>query len=359
MKPIFLFLLSLLVISCQKSNFDPDTIVRNMERVAAYELANPSHHYAEDDPYNYPNGWVPSTFYISLIPLYEATQDSQYIDAVKAWGDKFDWSCAPRLRHADDIVCGQIFLDLYRHDGKERYIAPLLERMQTIMASEIPGREDWYWCDALFMAPPVYAMAGKIFNDDAYYQFNERMYWDVHDYLFDTQESLFYRDRRYFTAKSPNGEKLFWGRGNGWIMGGLARMIPYIKDKASKDRYIDLFKTMASRVIELQQPDGMWRSNLLDPNDYAQKETSASAFYIYALAWGLNNGLLDAQTYLPVVERGWDALCDCIDPESGMLGWVQPIGAAPGDTKASTTMSYGVGAYILAGTEILKFENVN
>ena len=35
-----------------------------------------------------------------------------------------------------------------------------------------------------------------------------------------------------------------------------------------------------------------------------------------------------------------------------MLGWVQRIGDKPGATTADTTEVYGVGAFLLAGTEM-------
>jgi len=37
---------------------------------------------------------------------------------------------------------------------------------------------------------------------------------------------------------------------------------------------------------------------------------------------------------------------------NGMLGYVQRIGDQPGDTSASGTEIYGVGAFLLAGSEI-------
>lgn len=330
-----------------------DQIIGDMKKVADYELLHPSpSHYSIK--YDFKNGWVPATFYMSMIPLYETTQDTKYLQAVKQWGNSFDWECAPRLHHADDIACGQVFLDLYRHEGDLAYIEKLVTRMDSVILTSDSGRKEWHWCDALFMAPPTYIMAGKILEKPEYLNFADTMYWDVYDYLYDKKDSLFFRDDKYFSQKSPNGEKMFWGRGNGWVIGGLARMIPYIENEQLKNKYINLYKEIAAKVVSLQQPDGMWRSNLLDPEHYPQKETSGSAFYVYSLAWGINYGLLDKEVYLPVVEKGWIGLSECINKDTGMLGYVQPIGAAPDDTNENTTMSYGAGAFVLAGVEVLK-----
>ncbi|KAA5824808.1 glycoside hydrolase family 88 protein [Algibacter amylolyticus] len=355
MKYLTIILLFFLVLSskCDKEYLKKETIILNMQKVADYELANPSRNNIKKNN-DFDNGWVPSTFYISLVPLYEATNNEKYLNAVEDWGNSFDWDCAPRLRHADDLACGQVFLDLYRHKKNVFYVEKLKKRMDSLIVTAIPGRKDWSWCDALFMAPPVYMMSGEILNDQKYFDYSDKMFWDVYDYLYDKDENLFYRDARFFNKKSPNGEKVFWGRGNGWVIAGLARQIPFINDEEMKQPYINLFKDMAKKIASLQQEDGMWRSNLLDPNDVPKKETSSSAFNAFALAWGINNGLLDEESYRPVVEKAWVSLSQCINEETGMIGWVQPIGAAPGDTDKNTTMAYGAGAYVLLGTEILK-----
>ena len=120
--------------------------------------------------------------------------------------------------------------------------------------------------------------------------------------------------------------------------------------------YESLFKEMASRVIELQQKDGLWRASLLDPESYPGGEVSGSGFFCYALAWGINNGLLDEELYRPFVERTWKALNQCVSPE-GRVGWVQPIGADPRKNFSEDSWEvYGTGAFLLAGSEIIKMK---
>jgi hypothetical protein len=38
----------------------------------------------------------------------------------------------------------------------------------------------------------------------------------------------------------------------------------------------------------------------------------------------------------------------------GKVGWVQPVGAAPATMKSDFTAEYGTGAFLLAGSEMLK-----
>jgi len=102
----------------------------------------------------------------------------------------------------------------------------------------------------------------------------------------------------------------------------------------------------------LQGPDGSWRASLLDPDSRPNPETSGTGFFTYALAWGMNEGLLGRE-YERAVRRGWSALVRAAQP-SGKLGYVQRVGDAPGDTGPEQTEIYGTGAFLLAGSEILR-----
>ena len=111
---------------------------------------------------------------------------------------------------------------------------------------------------------------------------------------------------------------------------------------------------MAATLIRIQREDGLWRSSLLDPGEYPIPESSGSAFFVYGLAWGVNNGLLDAATFLPSVRKGWEGLNWALRPD-GRLGWVQQIGYDPRSVTADDSMEYGTGAFLLAGSEMLNF----
>ena len=110
---------------------------------------------------------------------------------------------------------------------------------------------------------------------------------------------------------------------------------------------------MCERVSDLQDEDGYWHASLLDTETYPNPETSSSGFFVYALTYGINSGLLEKEKYLPVVMKGWKALEDAVFPD-GKLGWVQPVGAAPQETTKDMTEVYGVGSFLLAGSEVYR-----
>jgi hypothetical protein len=112
---------------------------------------------------------------------------------------------------------------------------------------------------------------------------------------------------------------------------------------------------MASAVVGLQQADGMWRASLLDPAAYPARETSGTGLFTYALAWGINQGLLDRAHYEPAVRRAWGALAASVQAD-GKLTHVQPIGRAPVGFPEDATEVYGVGAFLLAGSEVFRME---
>ena len=113
---------------------------------------------------------------------------------------------------------------------------------------------------------------------------------------------------------------------------------------------------MAGALKAAQHEDGSWHPSLLDPSSPDRQEMSGTSFFTYGMLWGLNNGILDRETYLPVAKKGWSAICRNINGE-GRLGFVQPIAGNPQDGNyynQNTTEVYAVGAYLCAAMELRK-----
>jgi rhamnogalacturonyl hydrolase YesR len=179
-----------------------------------------------------------------------------------------------------------------------------------------------------------------------------RQWWITSALLYDPREHLYSRDASYLHKRERNGKKLFWSRGNGWVMAGLARVLALMPaDYPQRPRYLRQFREMAARLAQLQGGDGLWRAGLLDAPAYPRPEVSGSGLIVYALAWGVHHHLLDAAAYRPVITRGWRGLVGEIYAD-GRLGDIQPIGAAPGDYPPGASYVYGVGAFLLAAGEV-------
>ncbi|TXG35900.1 glycoside hydrolase family 88 protein [Seonamhaeicola maritimus] len=304
--------------------------------------------------------WTNAALYSGMFELTKVSHYPKYINWLATIGQKNKWQLYNRMYHADDHAVGQLYLSLNQNIRFRRSasIEPTKVRFDSIMKSEKGKEYQWDWCDALFMAPPVWARLAKVTKDSTYLEYMDKQYRMTYEELWDTEEQLFFRDKSYLDKKEKNGEEIFWSRGNGWVFGGLALMLPDLpKNWESKPFYENLFKQLAQTLVKTQRPDGTWSGGVLgDLKDYPIVETSGSSFFAYGIAWGINNGLLDKATYEPVLFKAWNALTKCVN-DDGMLGYVQPIGAAPGESFKDYTEVYGIGAFLAAGSELHTYLN--
>jgi rhamnogalacturonyl hydrolase YesR len=302
--------------------------------------------------------WTFAALYDGLLAASDTTGDPRYRDAVLHFAEQQQWKLLnDRFPHADDMALGQAYLDLYLADSptqrKPIRIADtkaILDRL--VERPDDPAKDLWWWCDALFMAPPVLARMSVATGDPRYRLFMDKEWAITTNHLYDPTEHLYFRDSRFFTQKQDNGRKLFWSRGNGWVMGALVKLLQVLPpDDPMRPQYVQQLREMAAAVAAIQSPDGLWRSGLLDPAAYDLPEISGSAFFTYAIAYGINQHILDRKQYLPVVQRSWKGILTHVYAD-GRLGSIQPIDGQPGKFKPSASYVYGVGGFLLAGQEL-------
>jgi hypothetical protein len=345
----------------------PAAILADTRRVADWQLANRTNWTtmpAARKSVREVRDWQQATFWVALTEL--ANRDTAYAKPLLDLGRAEQWRMGDLPFHADDQLIGQAWLWAAQNGAGKKAIAPMRAYFDHVLANRptiglefipvAPGKgtstctDRWCWCDALFMAPPTLLQLAEATGDRRYADFVHEEWKATTDYLFDPAEQLYFRDSRFFDMRDAKGRKLFWSRGNGWVMGGLVRVLQAL-DKRDPQRpyYEKLFKGMAARVVTLQKADGYWPASLLDDDPGTPPESSGTAFFTYAFAWGVDNGLLDRATYQPAAVRGWAALGRAVQPD-GMLGWVQQVGDRPDSVSAKETQFYGSGAYLLAGT---------
>lgn len=349
-----------------------DEITSAMKRVCDWQLNNlKKTEYVDNDSIKHKyrdSNWIRGTFLTGIMALYQTTHDAQYLDAAIKLCERNDWKLGPNFRHADDLCIGQAYIELYKIKKDKQMIADVEYRLSAILKDPKRGPivgwrgdDNWSWCDALYMAPPVFSRYFGLTNNRTYLDTMNVLWSDTYKLLFDENEKLFYRDTRFSertdgTQKlSKNGQKIFWSRGNGWVLGGLTRILQDMpKNYIHRAKFETVFKEMCAKIATLQGEDGLWRSSLLDPKEYPAPETSGSGFYCYAMAYGINNGLLSPQKYRKIVLKAWQGLNWAIDKQTGMIGWVQAVGADPQSVSAGETKEYGAGAFLLAGSEVYK-----
>jgi unsaturated rhamnogalacturonyl hydrolase len=338
--------------------FKKNVIKNRMAAAALWQLDHPKHELTD---------WTNGAFYAGVMAAWKTTGSKKLYQALMNMGEINGWKPGKRLHHADDYVICQTYIDLYRLKKNQQMIQPTIDSINKMMIIPYQTRGIqkicWWWCDALFMAPPTLVKLGITLGNKGYLDFNDQLFRETVGLLWNEEERLFARDLNYVWGyaekdlKEANGQKVFWSRGNGWVMGGLVRILDELPlDYSNRSFYLDIYKKMAERIAGLQQMDGLWRTSLLDPASYPGGEASGSGFYCYALAWGINNGILDKSIYLPVVEKAWTGLNSLVT-DDGFVGWVQPIGADPQKNFSPVSWEvYGTGAFLLAGSEVIKLK---
>lgn len=346
-----------------KAELTSNDIRTVLKAVADWQLKTPLTHE--------PGDWTNGALYAGMVDYASIASDDTYYKWLRGMADKLKWNYFVhqnplRRYHADDYCVGQTYIELYRKYHDKNMIVPIRAYLDQMLKDPAKGdlkfvntkeywaTQRWSWCDALFMGPTVWAKMGNVTHKKKYFDFMYSEYKATTDYLYDKEESLYFRDSNYFTRKEANGAKVFWGRGNGWVFAGLPIIIRELPSNYKyREYFIGIYKEMAAKLLALQQPDGSWHASLLDPASYPNPEMSATAFFVYGFAWGINNGFLEKDKYMPAVVNGWKAMVSAVWPD-GKVGFIQPIGADPKAVTREMTEVYGVGGFLMAGSEICR-----
>lgn len=329
----------------------PRAIRAAMRKVADWELARAQ-------PY-FDRTWTWATLYDGFMTATPALHDPKYQDAMETMAEGFHWDLRSAVPIADDQAVAQTYLQLdLLHPAPEKLAGTHAALDQLLAGWNAPIPENqaqipWWWCDALFMAPPVWSRMDAVLHQPKYLAYIDQHWWQTSDLLYDNTHHLYFRDQTYLHKTDPRGNPVFWSRGNGWVMAGLARTLEFMPaNEQDSARYETQFRQMAAAVVPLQDAaSGLWHSDLLDAQDYPQPETSGSALITFALAWGVNHGLLNRAEYQPVVAKAWSGLVQQIY-QDGRLGNIQQSGAGPAHYLPGSSYNYGVGAFLLAGAQV-------
>lgn len=315
------------------------------------------------------NIWTRAVYYEGLMALYAIDKKKAYYDYAVDWGNKHNWGLRGgiKTRNADNQCCGQTYIDLYLMDKQEERIRDIKASIDRMKATDTVS--DWNWIDALQMAMPVFVKLGNLYNDTSYFS---RMY-DMYAFtkykhgdngLYNPADCLWWRDKDFDPPyKEPNGEDCYWSRGNGWVVAALVRTLAELpKTDPHYNEYLQDYKDMLQALLPIQRNDGFWNVSLHDSTHFGGKELTGTALFTYGMAWGVNNNIIDRDTYLPVLLKAWNAMVkDCVH-KNGKLGYVQGTGKEPKDGQPVTYTStpdfedYGLGCFLLAGSEVYKLK---
>lgn len=323
--------------------------------------------------------WHPAAYQTGNMEAYKITGKETYKKYAEEWALKNEWEGAQSKNKADwkysygettDFVlfgdwqiCFQVYIDLYNLDTvkDEKKIARAKEVIEYQMST--PNNDYWWWADGLYMVMPVMTKLYKVTGNQQYLDKLYEYFSYARDLMYDKDSHLFYRDAKYIYPKHKTNNQLkdFWSRGNGWVFAGLAKVLQDLPENdPHRAEYIQIYQDMAKALSDSQQDEGFWTRSLLDANFAPGYETSGTAFFTFGYLWGINNGFLEKSTYQPIIDKSWKYLTTITLQPDGKIGYVQPIGERADQHKnvgPDTTADFGVGAFLLAASEMVEYLN--
>jgi unsaturated rhamnogalacturonyl hydrolase len=367
--------------SYAKTEFDADSILNIMKRVAKYRMtyadigslfnhtsANKGDKANPWETMGKGASWDVGSFFTGLMALYNTSKDTAYLNFAKRWATNFNWNSIDRASyneingkgsHADHQCCFQTYCEIYLLDPQSSNNSMITNAGADFVAVfdqiKLSPTLNWWWCDALYMAPPAIARYCKASNQNRFLDSLNRYWWAVSADLYNTTYKFWYRDG------GTKGSTTFWSGGNAWAIGGLVRVLEYMPAiYANRTRFETQFKEMCA-AIKAQQGfttpfDGMWTTSMLNHTGFPGPESIGTAFFCYAFAWGVRNKLLDSATYVPSINKAWRDLVKNVKPADGRLLRCQHVDWGPTNMETNGDLNNsapeGEGAFLLAGSEM-------
>lgn len=312
---------------------------------------------AKADPTHEGNIWTKGTYLQGVMALHRINSDPSLYKYAVDWATYFNWNARDgnRTTNADNQCCMQTYIDLYQIEPEDVRLNNTIACMDNMVRSTSVSY--WSWIDAMYMSMPVLVDLSIVKGDTKY---SEKAY-ELYNYtkttagFYNKSNNLWWRDASF------KGSNVYWSRGNGWVFAAHAKVLSLLPETDPHyEEYKTTFIEMAEALKDCQREDGFWNPDLLNQNNHGGKETSGTAFFTYGMAWGINAGILDSDVYLPCVLKGWNGMAKDALHTNGFLGWVQGTGKQPSDgqplsyTKVPNFEDYGLGAFLLAGSEVYK-----
>ncbi|MBQ7793941.1 MAG: glycoside hydrolase family 88 protein [Clostridia bacterium] len=343
--------------------------------------------YLKNKPEEMGSGWDVATYFMGCMEAYKLTGKKEYIDTVLKWCELNEWG--PRKQpadyaekilvnhftvegkldwqyenpedylnvHADYVCCGRTYLEVMKLFPE----IGTFDKVKKILDFNVadPHVDYWWWVDTIHMALAVYHQTSLMTGDSRYAEKAHALYLDMKERrgYYDKEDHLWFRDMKYTpdVMRSRNHKKVFWSRGNGWVYAGLIQTMEVIgKDSEYYAEYEKVFLDMTEALIRTRSADGLWRSNLDDPEDYPSPETSGTLLFLHSMIKAVRLGVLD-ESYVKIFTESFDAITKLAVFEDGFLGWVQGVEQKPGSVYPDTTHTYAVGYYILTCCEWIKY----
>ena len=136
------------------------------------------------------------------------------------------------------------------------------------------------------------ARMGKLTGEAEYFDYCVKEVLKMDSLFYDQLTGLY---DQYYYAKLDVTHRIKWLRGSGWAAIAMVNILSELpRDHPGYDKVLQVFEKMVIGISTYQTKSGLWR-HLVDRQDCFE-ETSGSTYMVYAIAKGINNGVLKGVT---------------------------------------------------------------
>lgn len=244
--------------------------------------------------------------YYGACRLSEAINDNSILQQMEACYTPFlEGKRTPRTGHVDYNVFGIWPFEMYRQTGNKEYLTLARQLADDVFKNP---REDGlseytrFWVDDMYMVGSLQVQAYKSTLDKVYL---DRAALTLKVYC----DSLQKENGLFFHREDV---PFYWGRGNGWAAAALTELLMVLPEDHEHYQSIrKSYKKMMASLKEFQGEDGMWHQLLDYPESFP--ETSCTGMFLFAMASGLNKGILPETEYRDTAIKAWNALASYVN----------------------------------------------
>ncbi|MBQ4283366.1 MAG: glycoside hydrolase family 88 protein [Lachnospira sp.] len=296
-------------------------------------------------------------------------------------------------KNIDNINAGKTLFELYDITGKEKYrkaIDLVYSQIELMPRCDNEGKNFWHkdiypnqvWLDGMYMGQPFYLEYETRFNDRKNYEDVFSQFRYVIQNLRNPLNGLYFHaidtSKEAFWCDPVTGlSQCTWLRAIGWYSMALLDTLDKIDNhdgkfdggyEMLKVAYVDLMDSM----LKYQHESGMWYQVVNFGNmDRNYLETSGSSIMAYSLLKGVRLGILP-ESYRAYAEKAINGICEkYLSTEEGnmSLGGICLVAGLGNKESRHGTYDYymsepivkddakGVGPFLLAYTELLRYKN--
>ena len=308
---------------------------------------------------NMSTGYPQSCSFYGVCIFSEAIKDTSLVNAVdRRYRAYIAGGNTPAVGNVDMNVHGIVPFELYRQSNPK--YAPFLTygtRMADDEFSTAHLRPDSlstysrFWVDDMYMIGSLQTQAYKSTNTARYINNAARTLFRYIDSL-QQPNGLFYHCPAL-------GANWYWGRGNGWAASSMTELLLAIPAAHPlRAQIMSAYMQQMWALARCQDSSGMWHQLLDDKTTFI--ESSCTGMFVFALATGVDQGWLTADSFKVAAKKGWMALAGYFDPVNGLRNVCIGLSASSDRTvytqhQQQTGDSHGTAGFIWAATAMARW----